>query len=176
MIDDSLYACVDSNCASPTDSTAANTALARSVSGIVCMLARVCVDGGATRQHLAAPDVHSAEVNAAGTGLQRVSVLAEMLREMSIPTGAVPIYVDSESTLLVANNERSVKRSVWTIRRVIVLQEAVAHELAAVRKIDEADNLADLLTKYLKFVRWRRHIDIIMNYSGTRRPPVDWRL
>ena len=86
------------------------------------------------------------------------------LRELFVPyEDPIPCYVDSESTLLVGNNERSVKRSVWTIRRAVVLQEAVANRAITLIKIDESRNLADLFTKYLKFRRWRVHIDALLN-------------
>ena len=120
----------------------------------------------------------SSEVNAAGSGLQRVCVIAETLREFYIAyEEPVPVYVDSESTLLVGNNERSVKRSVWTIRRAVVLQGAVAHKVVSLHKIDESRNIADLFTKYLKFKRWKTHIDVLLNADRTvPRAPVEWRL
>ena len=178
VIDDALYGTVDANLASPRLPSDACKASSRSVTGVAIMLARVCVDGGSNRQHLAVADVHSSEVNAAGSGLQRVCVIAETLREFYIAyEEPVPVYVDSESTLLVGNNERSVKRSVWTIRRAVVLQEAVAHKVVSLHKIDEVRNIADLFTKYLKFKRWKIHIDVLLNADRTvPREPVEWRL
>ena len=176
IVDSALHACVDANLATPRAVTDACTASARSVSGIAIMLARVCIDGGAQRQHLASADVHTSESNACGSCVQRVCVISELLRELSVSNDAVPIYVDSESTLLTATSERSVKRSLWTIRRIIVLHEAVERKLADIVKIGEAHNLADLFTKYLKFKRWSDHISLLLNAAERRRPPIQWRL
>ena len=176
VIDNALYACVDANLATPRSVSEACTATARSVSGIAIMLSRVCVDGGSQRQHLASADVHTTESNACGSCVHRVCVVSELMRELSVSNDAVPIYVDSESTLLCATSERSVKRSLWTIRRIIVMHEAVERKLADIIKIGEAHNLADLFTKYLKHKRWLEHITLLLNPSLPPRPPIQWRL
>ena len=88
-----------------------------------------------------------------------------------------PLYVDSASTVLVANNDTSVKRSVWTIRRAIILQEAVVSRIVDVVKVHESRNLADLFTKYLKYSVWHHHIMVLLNAIGVPpRPPIEWRI
>ena len=59
----------------------------------------------------------------------------------------------------------------------LVLQEAVAHKVVSLHKIDESRNIADLFTKYLKYKRWKTHIDVLLNADRTvPRAPVEWRL
>jgi hypothetical protein len=128
------------------------------------MLAGVCLESLAQRQHLAAPDVHTSEMVSAGTAAQRLIMHRNTLQELHIPqVPPSPLYVDSLSSVFVANDEASVKKSVWMIRRAIVVQEAVALKEIAVIKIDEENNLADLMTKYVKYDKWRRMMTILLN-------------
>ena len=48
--------------------------------------------------------------------------------------------------------------------------KAVALKHIAALKISESNNLADIMTKYLKFVRWRRLMDTIMNITVHAKP------
>ena len=53
----------------------------------------------------------------------------------------------------------------------------VANRAITLIKIDESRNLADLFTKYLKFRRWRVHIDALLNTDpASPRPAIEWRL
>ena len=105
------------------------------------MLARACIDPVCMRAHVACSDVHSAEVVAAGTVLQRAIVAHEFLIELRVRSDQpTPIWSDSLSTTDVANNEASVRRSVWMIRRALVLQEAVAIKQANLAHIRECHN------------------------------------
>ena len=75
---------------------------------------------------------------------------------MNIPT---PVYSDSASCLFVANNGPSaIKRSVWNIRRAMVLRESVDMGEAQFLKVPESDNVADGFTKPLKHSTWIRHM------------------
>ena len=42
---------------------------------------------------------------------------------------ATPVFVDSQSMLFVANDQAAVKRSVWIIRRAVVLREFVDQQV-----------------------------------------------
>lgn len=48
------------------------------------------------------------------------------------------------------------------IRRAVVVQEAVLLRELVVLKISDSNNLADLMTKYVKFAKWRRIINILL--------------
>ena len=96
--------------------------------------------------------------------IQRLLSCRGLLQECHIPqVSPSPLYVDSLSSVFVANDETSVKKSVWMIRRAVVVQEAVLLRDVSVIKVSDEDNLADIFTKYVKHVKWRRFIDIILN-------------
>ena len=58
------------------------------------------------------------------------------------------------------------------MRRAVAVQEAVALKYISALKISESDNLADIMTKYLKLVRWRRLINKIMNITAPAKPLI----
>ena len=57
------------------------------------------------------------------------------------------VYCDSSSTIFVAKDAASVKRSVWLLRRASVLREAVDAKEFWFCKIGDADQCADMETK-----------------------------
>ena len=123
-----------------------------------------------SRQHLTAPEVHTIEVVAGGTGLNMVGLVNAILQEMQVRLGkATPYYFDSSSTVFVANNEKAIKRSVWLIRRVKVLLEAVEYGDIIVIHIGDAYMVADVFTKYLKYERWHRHV-VYLNNAPIKGP------
>jgi hypothetical protein len=131
------------------------------------MLAGASVDVVCQRQHLASPESHTSEVVAAGTGLHRVIPIRGHLQEIGVvqevPT---PYYIDSASTIFVAKDAGAVKKSVWLIRRAVVLREGVVMGDIDPIKIGEADNFADIFTKWLPPDVWRRHVAYTQNEPG----------
>ena len=104
------------------------------------------------RQQLQAPDVHTAEVVAAGNNLNLVIPQNGLLQELHIRLGKpTPFYLDSATTVFVASNDAAVKKSVWLVRRAIVLQDGVAFDEIAPIHISEQDMVADPFTKYLVY-------------------------
>ena len=135
------------------------------------MLAFACVDAVAQRQHLASPDAHTSETVAAGTLTQRLMLYREQLHEIHIPqVHPNALYIDAQSVVFTANDDASVKRSVWTIRRALVVQETIAHKHLIAIKISDANNLADLMTKYIKFDKWRRIMNFLLNVDSPAKP------
>ena len=57
------------------------------------------------------------------------------------------LYCDSKSTIFVAKDATSVKRSVWLLRRAAVLREAVDSKEFNFCKIGDVDQCADMETK-----------------------------
>jgi hypothetical protein len=165
-----LYAMVDSNLATPRTVSPLRPGT-KSITGITVMLALACLHGLAQRQHLSAPDIHTGEMVAAGTATQQLLTFRGLLQEFHIPQLAPsPLYIDSLSSVFAANDEASVKKSVWMIRRAVVVQEAVVLKEISAIKISDAENLADVMTKYIKFSKWRRIIDILLNISSPAPP------
>ena len=86
------------------------------------------LNGGAiltvsARNHLKTPDMHSNEVLAAGTIMHKIVPLRGLLTEWRIPQELpTPIYIDSASTVFVAQSRGAVKKSAWVRRRAEVLQ------------------------------------------------------
>mmetsp|Transcript_38610 Transcript_38610/g.67835 ORF Transcript_38610/g.67835 Transcript_38610/m.67835 type:complete len:122 (-) Transcript_38610:10-375(-) len=91
------------------------------------------VSAVAVRQHSIAIDAHSSECFTASTATcQAVAyrgILAELRMSQEVPT---PIYSDSRSTLLVAQNSAALRKSIFILRRIQVRQQARFHGSAPV--------------------------------------------
>ena len=139
--------------------------------GGACMLARGCILPLSQRQHLAAPESHSSEVVSAGTNFNFAVPVIGALQELRIQQGkAVPFYLDSKTTVFVASSDSAVKKSVWLIRRVAVIDEGVLHGYIQPVHISERDMAADPFTKYLKHGVWARHMHFLLNKPGPVPP------
>ena len=118
--------------------------------------------------------MHANEVLAAGTIMHKIVPLRGLLTECRIPQELpTPLYIDSASTVFVAQNRAAVKKSAWIRRRAEVLTEAFTMGECDPRKIDEQDNIADPQTKYLVRNVWCRHLHYTHNLPGEPPPPVD---
>ena len=146
----------------------------RGITGGVGMLNGGAIITVSSRQHLAAPDMHAKEVFAAGTIMHFLVPIRGLLTEWRIhqerPT---PIYIDSASTVFVAQSRGAVKKSAWVRRRAEVLQEAYDLGECNPIKIEEYNNIADPQTKYLTYKVWARHLHYTHNLEGEPPPPVE---
>ena len=173
--DGCLKIIADANLATP-ESGMPMVAANKSFTGAAIMLAGCVVDPISQRQHLASPDAHTSEVVAAGTAVHRAVPIRELLHEaLVLQTHPMGLFLDSISTIHVANDEAAAKESVWMIRRAVVIQEAVELEVVRAIKIPESDNAADPLTKYLKHSTWARHMMYLLNARAPAVPmAVHW--
>ena len=120
-----------------------------------------------SRQHLATPTAHDAEVVAGGTNLHHVYPVNGLLQELGVRLGMpTPFYLDSISTCFVASSDKAVKKSVWILRRIDCLTEGVEYDEIVPLHISEADMVADPCTKYLTYAVWIRHVHYMCNMSG----------
>ena len=120
------------------------------------------------RQQLVAPDSHTAEVNAAGTGLHHIIPMRGLLQELRLqPLRPTPFYIDSVSTLFVATDAGAVKRSVWLRRRAKVLLEGVELGVIQPIKIHESNNCADDYTKGVSRETFYRHMRYTHNMPNS---------
>ena len=127
-----------------------------------------------SRQHLKSPDMHAFEVLAAGTIMHKIVPLRGLLTEWRIPQEhPTPLYIDSASTVFVAQSRGAVKKSAWIRRRAEVLQEAFDLGECDPIKIEEYNNIADPQTKYLIYKVWMRHLHYTHNLEGEPPPPVE---
>jgi hypothetical protein len=136
----------------------------RSMSGGVAMLAGGPIAVVCQRQHLASPDSHTSEVVSAGNNSSLCVAINGVLQELRIRLGKpVPFYLDSMTTVFVSTNDTAVKKSVWLIRRVAVLTDAVKHNQIRPLHVRDPDMIADAMTKYLTFTVWNRHMGYMLN-------------
>ena len=136
----------------------------RSRTGGVGMMAGGPLLAISQRQHLAAPDSHTAEVVGAGTNLNLIIPVNGTLQELGIRQGApTPFYLDSATTVFVASSDTSIKKSVWLIRRAATLQDGVRLQEIEPLYLTERDMLADPFTKYLAAGVWARHVHYLQN-------------
>ena len=75
--------------------------------------------------------------------------------------------MDSATSVFVASNDTAVKKSVWLVRRALVLQDGVSFDEIAPFHISEADMVADPFTKYLVYPVWARHMWYLLNKLGS---------
>mmetsp|Transcript_19981 Transcript_19981/g.49841 ORF Transcript_19981/g.49841 Transcript_19981/m.49841 type:complete len:165 (+) Transcript_19981:984-1478(+) len=98
----------------------------RSVSGIVHRFAGAAIAVQSVRQHSIAIDAHSSECFTASTAACQAVAFRGMLTELRIsqelPT---PIYSDSRSTLLVAQNAAALRKSIYILRRILFMRENI---------------------------------------------------
>ena len=91
------------------------------------------------------------------------------MQETHVRRGAnVPFYLDSLSTVFVAKSETGVKKSIWLLRRIAVLEDGVSHGEIEPIHISEVDMVADPFTKYLVYNKWHR----LMHYALNRPGPL----
>ena len=142
---------------------------AKSMTGVVGMLAGGAIDNICQSQQCKAGETHTTEVVAGGTALNRIITARGLLQEMHYPQGRpTPTFTDSATSIFVANDDGAVKRALWLRRRVLVLRDGVDDGEFEPIKIPEEDNAADVYTKYLVFQKWKRHTDFINNMNKRR--------
>ena len=77
-----------------------------------------------------------------------------------------PFWLDSQSTLLMATNDTSAKRSAWISRRIDVIAEAVQLREIFPHKCGDPDMLAGGDTKYIPTAKYNRINHIKLNLDG----------
>ena len=139
----------------------------RSVTGFVVMCSGGVLFEISQRQHLVTPEPTSSEVVAAGTCVNYGIPINDVFQEISVRLGEpTPFWLDSQSTLLMATSDVSVKRSAWISRRVDVIADAVKHNEIAPHKCGDPDMLADGDTKYIPTSKYIRMNHVKLNMDG----------
>ena len=143
-------------------------AMGRSITGGI-----ICAGGGSIatvcqRQHNIAPDSTAAEITACGTMLNKLVPIAGLFAELRLPSlRAIPVFVDSQSMIFVANDQAAVKRSVWILRRSAVLREFVDQQVVEFFKVGDPENVANLLTKPLTLEKLNKYLSYLKPASPT---------
>ena len=134
----------------------------KSITGGVGLLACGPIDLHCARQHCTAPCAHSAEQVAGSSNLQRIIPINGVLQDVRIRLGkSTPLYMDSKTNVSVAESDAAIKRSGWTRRRALILQEGVSQQEIKPLHVPEWANVADAFTKYLKYAVWARHMSYL---------------
>jgi hypothetical protein len=125
---------VDANVATPPEEpagaiadgapeTEASAVECKSFTGAVTLLAGGVIEAVCQRQHLKNPDSHIAEITAGGTIINQGYVHRGVLQELRLPQEfPSPVHDDSRSTIFVARDAGSIKKSSWTYRRSSVVR------------------------------------------------------
>ena len=171
----SLYACVDSDLASPVmrAQTAEQASIrpadrqaARSQLGYSICLAGAAFQSISRRQHSVASDVAAAECFAASSCAADLINITGVLRFVSfgvLGDHPVPLWIDNEACVLVATDASSIKRLAYITRRVRLLQELQRLHIIKCLNVPGTANPADVLTKYIRKAAWRLYIARLYN-------------
>ena len=100
--------------------------------------------------------------------LNKLVPIAGLFVELRLPSlRAIPVFVDSQSMIFVANDQAAVKRSVWILRRSAVLREFVDQHVVEFFKIGDPENVANLLTKPLTLEKLNNYLSYLKPASST---------
>ena len=141
------------------------------------LLAGGVIEAVCQRQHLKNPDSHIAEITAGGTIINQAYVHRGVLQELRLPQEfPSPVHDDSRSTIFVARDAGSIKKSSWTYRRSSVVRQGVDELLVRFVKVADADNCADMFTKpvdHAKFCHLLSHTHQHAVQAKRREPVVE---
>jgi hypothetical protein len=177
---------VDANVATPSEEpagaiadgapqTEATVVECKSFTGAVTLLAGGVIEAVCQRQHLKNPDSHIAEITAGGTIVNQAYVHRGVLQELRLPQEfPSPVHDDSRSTIFVARDAGSIKKSSWTYRRSSVVRQGVDELLVRFVKVADADNCADMFTKPVDHAKFCHLLSQTHQHAAQakRREPV----
>ena len=147
----------------------------KSFTGAVALLAGGAIEAICQRQHLKNPDSHIAEVTAGGTILNQAYVHRGVLQELWLPqVHPAPVHHDSRSTIFIARDAGSIKKSSWTYRRSSVVRQGVDELEVRFVKVSDADNCADMFTKPVDHAKFCHLLSQTHQHAAQakRREPV----
>ena len=115
----------------------ANVRERRNTSGIMQMLGGSSFDNVSQKQLVKSGESHTSEVMAATTCTHRLIPHRGLIQEIHVPLPEpTVIFMDSATTIYVANNNAAAGRSLWLRRRVHVLHANVEDGTAIYTKKD----------------------------------------
>ena len=107
------------------------------------------------------------EAVASAKAAESVTYIREVLRALGdLPDGPTPILTDNQANLMVAKDAASASRARHFLRRYTVLQQRVAAHEVSMYKIDDPNQPADFLTKWLSGEKLAKSIDYATNASN----------
>jgi hypothetical protein len=138
----------------------------RSTSGFACFLGDSLVSFGSKKQLSVAISTCEAEYLAAGTCVQEVLWLRQLLSELHVtPRGPTPLAIDNQSAISFTMNPITTARSKHIDIKHHFVREQVERGTLLPHYVSSADNVADLLTKPLAkpiFLRLRTALGVTL--------------
>ena len=112
-----------------------------------------------------------AEIKALDAAVCCVIWLKEFLQELGFPQGRVPIYVDSEPALILANTYKVGHRSNHLLVRLNFIHQEIEKGNIQLIWINSEGNVADMLTKPLLEPLFSKHEKTLM--EGFANMPIE---
>ena len=104
--------------------------------------------------------------------LQKATELAERcadtFRALGVPPrGPIMVATDNKAALHIATNKGSAKESKHLLRHFYTSKQRHDAGLVVIKKVDDADNPADFLTKPLPLKKLEKSIRYVTNHDGS---------
>ena len=140
------------------------------VIGIIITLNHAAVYHGCRKLGLTSLDSsHENECVATGKGAEANAYVREIVRTLGIELdGPTPIYTDNLANLMVAMNSGNARGSKHFLRRYRNVQRRIEEGEAAILKIDDPNQPADFLTKWLGKAKLDASIEFAENARARR--------
>ena len=137
--------------------TDSDWAVGHSTTGWCMYLSGAAFAYASKRQACIAMSSTEAEIIAASAGAIEAVHFRELLTEMGVPQGAVPLYVDNSGAVELSRDRKSCHRSRHVDRRYFKVRELAFEGRVKVEHIDTKLNSSDLLTKPLPLPVFEMH-------------------
>lgn len=131
----------------------------RSITGIIAMLGSTPIFWMSKRQGTIETSTYGAEFNALRAATEEIMAMRYLLRSLGVPIAKpTVVFGDNLGVILNVQNPQAQlkkKHNALSFHRV---REAVAREIIEPRKIDSADNFADIFTKAIGATEFIGHV------------------
>ena len=121
----------------------------KSRSGFVFLLNNGPISWSSQRQNVVSLSTTEAEYIALAHGAKEAVWLRRMLSELNVNCGSVPIFVDNQSAIKLANNSEFHKRSKHIDIRFHFIRDMLSRKEIEIHYVQSKEQLADILTKPL---------------------------
>lgn len=161
-----------------SDSDYANDESRKSISGSLITLNSFPIIWKSRLQNLVTLPTTEAELVAGCDTVKAAIPIQRLLKELKfINEEATPIYIDNSSTIQIMSDERTMCRTKHIDVRSSWLHQAQKGRIISVRKIDAANQKADIFTKNLSttsFIRARDMLSLLLISSIMKVASASW--
>ena len=122
----------------------------KSITGWIAMLNGDPVSWASKKQKVVSQSTCEAELYAEGAAINETKLLTDLLQEIGVNTGAVPvIYGDNQSAIALSKNGIKSERTKHVAIKYAFIHDEVSNERVKLQWIPTTEQLADILTKSL---------------------------